>query len=427
MKTDDRIPKIIQDLYPSRGKNIAEPVMEYLTDGKVYYSDPTTLDRARRNSLELGKRWFDTIRKMEEWDKKNCPNLCWLRTRRLFLSNRFVVICENEKTINLRLAKLNPALLFFFLNHNGFVDKTDLNSAKLEIQRIYTNLGREKSQQLQAEEQTDESMYRDNDWFSKLVNSFNKRPDPGISVEELKRYPSEYGIRIYTRNAQYDFERSTAHDYELRIPYEIHLGDDSLKRFKKEIMSRTKEIERERALINPIRERIEKYNQSYKKTQGSWFSNALLELGEQYVKRQPQPSDFEKWYKNDNLKRIIVSYGTKEYYSITNGKLTPIVLPAQQLSLLLLFARHKTGLTLKEIRESTVIKAELNQIYHQIKLSNKKGLLLGIEDRSHPNAQVLNMISKLKKNGFHIARGYEDDDHYFLPEIYELIEISPEE
>ena len=425
MKTDDRIPKIIQDLYPSRGKNIAEPVMEYFTDGKVYYSDPTTLDRARRISLELGKRWFDTIRKMEEWDKKNCPNLCWLRTRRLFLSNRFVVLCENEKTINLRLAKLNHALLFFFLNHNGFVDKTDLNSAKLEIQRIYTNLGREKSQQLQAKEQTNESMYRDNDWFSKLVNSFNKRPDPGISAEEVKRYPSEYGIRIYTRNAQYDFERSILHDFELKTPYEIQVGDDSLKRFKEEIKNRKNDIEREKTLIKPIRKAIEDYNQSIgQKAQYSWFTEACLELGKQLEKKREQ-SVFEKWYKNDNLKRIIVSYGTKEYYSVTNGTPTPIVLPPQQLSLLLLFARHKTGLTLEEIRDAPVIKSELNQIYHQIKRSSKKDLLLSLEDRSHPNAQMLNMISKLKKNGFHIARGYEDDDHYFLHGIYELIEISP--
>ena len=427
MKPDDRILKIIQDLYPSR-EDIAEPIMEFFTDGKVYYSDPTTLDRTRELLLELGNSWLDINKKEVEWDNMNCPNLCWLRTRRLFVTNRFVVLYENEKTIHLKLAKLDHALLIFFLNHNRLVDKADLNSAKLEIQRIYTNLGKEESQQLQVKEQTDESMYRDNDWFSKLVNSFNKRPDSGISAEELKRYPSEYGIRIYTRNAQNVFERSSSHDYELRTSYEIHTGNDSLKCFKEEIKSRMKEIEKERTLINPTRKALKKYNESIRqRSQDSWFSEACLELGKQYQKRQPQPSDFEMWYKNDNLRRIIVSYGTKEYYSVTNGKATPIVLPPRQLSLLLLFARHKTGLTLEEVREATVVKSELNQIYHQIKRSSKKDLLLGIEDKSHPNAQILNMISKLKKNGFHIARGYEGDDHYYLCGVSELIEIPQKE
>ena len=426
MKPDDRILKIIQDLYPSR-EDIAEPIMEFFTDGKVYYSDPTTLDRTRELLLELGNSWLDINKKEVEWDNMNCPNLCWLRTRRLFVTNRFVVLYENEKTIHLKLAKLDHALLIFFLNHNRLVDKADLNSAKLEIQRIYTNLGKEESQQLQMKEQTDESMYRDNDWFSKLVNSFNKRPDSGISAEELKRYPSEYGIRIYTRNAQNVFERSSSHDYELRTSYEIHTGNDSLKCFKEEIKSRMKEIEKERTLINPIRKAIEEYNQSIgKKAQYSWFNEACLELGKQLEKNR-EPSEFEKWHKNDNLRRIIVSYRTQEYYSVINGKATPINLPPQQLSLLLLFARHKTGLTLEQIRDDATIKSELNQLYHRIKQSSNKDLLLGIEDKSHPNAQTLNMISKLKKNGFHIARGYEDTDHYFLSGIHDLIEFSPEE
>lgn len=426
MKADDRIPKIIRELYPSR-ETIIEPVIEYFTDGKVYYNAPAALDRSREICSEIGNRWFDNIRKMEEWDKKNCPNLCWLRTRRLFLSNRCVVVYENEKTINLTLTKLNHALLIFFLNHNGSVDKTDLSSAKLEIQRIYTDLGREASQQLQPKEQTIDSMYRDNDWFCKLVNSFNKRPGWEISDEERKRFPSEYSIRINTRNAQYAFERTALHDYELKTPYEIQVGDDSLKRFKEEIKSRTTEIERERVLINPIEKAIEEYNQSIKqKAQNSWFTQACRELGKQLLKKR-QPSEFEKWYKNDNLRRIIVSYGTEEFYSVINGKTTPINLSPQQLSLIILFARHKNGLTLEQIREDITIRSELNQIYHQIKRSTKKDLFLGIEDNSHPNAQTLNMISKLKKSGFHITRGYEEDDHYFLSGIHELIEFSPEE
>ena len=426
MKSDEQILQIIQDKYPSRGE-IKEPKMEIFTSGETYSSDPDFWEKMRQRALEVGKHGEETDRKIKEWDEKNLPNLLWLRKCRLFVSNKVFLIDERGELIEIEFSKLNLALMLFFLNHDGFIDKADLTKAKEEIQSIYTGLGREESKQIKDREIDD--LYRENDWFNKLVTSFNSEPDWDLPEEEWKKKsekcPDHYGIKILTRNAKYDFERSKQHDYELDIPFEVHLGKEALKEFKSELKKREKDIEREKTLVNPISEQRQRvWDAALERAQNSGMIDVLIKLGNAFS--QKKPSEFEKWYRNDNLRRIIVSYDTRQYFVIQNGKETQIELPAQQLALVLLFARHMDGLTMQQIRQDKEISSELNDIYHLIRRSAKKSFSLDSPDASHPNAKLMDLISKINKNGFSIGKVYESDGLYSITGIHELIELPLE-
>ena len=422
MKTNEQISKIIQDNYPSRG-NIKEPNLEVFTSGELYTGDPDFWEKSRQVFLKIGELAEETDRKIKEWDEENLPNLLWLQKLRLFVSNKIFLNDDRGELIEIEFSKLNFALLLFFLNHNGYIDKTDLTNAKEEIQSIYTSLGREELKQIKEREI--DVLYRDNDWFNKLVSAFNSDPDWGVPEEEWKKKkkcPDDYGIKIFTRNAKHDFHRSKNHDYELHIPFEVHLGKEALKNFKAELNKRKKDIERERTLVNPISEQRQRF---WDAAQGRAINNGMIEsalkLGNAFS--QKKPSEFEKWYRNDNLRRIILSYETKQYYMVQNGKKMPITLPAQQLSFVILLARHKEGLTLRQIRKDSTIVEELNNIYHSVKRSDKKDFVLDTLDESHPNAKLLDLITRIRKSGISIVKEFEGNGKYCVSGIYELIEL----
>ena len=225
MKINEQISKIIRDNYPSRG-DIKEPKLEIFTSGETYTSDPNFWEKMGQRALELGELCEETARKIEEWDEENLPNLLWLGKIRLFLTNRAIIFgWESDVFKEVKLTKLNLALLHLFLNHGGVLDKSDLCEAKKELQSIYTRIGREESEQFKDKEE--DELYRGNDWFSKLVTEFN-RDSLEVSERDWGRLPDHYGIKIITRNAKYDFERSKEHDYELVIPFEVHLGKEAL-------------------------------------------------------------------------------------------------------------------------------------------------------------------------------------------------------
>ena len=422
MKTNEQISKIIRDNYPSRG-DIKEPKLEIFTSGEMYTSDPNFWENMVQSALELGKLSEETARKIEEWDEENLPNLLWLGKIRLFLTNRAIIFgWEGDVFKEVKLTKLNLALLHLFLNHDGVLDKSDLCEAKKELQSIYTRIGREESEQFKDKEE--DELYRGNDWFSKLVTEFN-RDSLEVSERDWGRLPDHYGIKIITRNAKHDFERSKEHDYELVIPFEVHLGKEALKNFKAELNKREKDIERERTLVNPIREQRQRvWDSALERAQNSGMIESALKLGNAIS--QKKPSEFEKWYRNDNLRRLLVSYDTRQYYLVQNGKETQIELPAQQLALVLLFSRHLDGITMQQIRQDKAITSELNDIYHLIKRSAKKDLSLDSLDESHPNAKLMDLISRINKNGFSIRKVYESDGLYSITGIHELIELSLE-
>lgn len=421
MIIDNRISLMIQEKYPPRG-DIKEPRIEIFKGGDLYSSDPDHWNKIRERALELGETIEKSFDLMYEWDKKNTPNLLWLWERRLFISNKVILTDKREKEIELKFSKLNLTLLILFLRHDGYIDRKDLDKAKTEIQEIYTGLGRERSRQVDREE---EDWIKRNDWFSKLVTAFNSTPDLDASEEERQRCPSEYGIRISMRNAKYNCDRATCHDYELNIPYEVHIGKDELKRFRAKRKRRQKDIELERTLVNPfLEQRLRNQEAIRQRARQSWIIDEALRLGK--LIEEKEPSTFEKWYRNDNLRRIIVSYGTSEYYLVQNGKETPIGLPAQQLALLLLFARHKEGLTLLKIRQDKAISSELSEIYHLIKGRDKKDFCPDSPDETHPNAKLLDLISRINKKGPSIKKTRDSDDYYCITDIYELIELPVE-
>ena len=426
MKTDEQISKIIRDKYPSRG-DIKEPQLEIFTDGEIYSSDPDFWEKMRKRALKTGKIWEETDRKIERWDEENLPDLLWLQKGRLFVSNKIFLRDERGELIEIEFSKLNLALMLFFLKHDGYIDKANLTKAKEEIQSIYTSLGREESKQLKDRKINDlyRDLYRDNDWFNKLVSAFNSDPDRGVPEEEWKKWekcPDHYGIKIFTRNAKYDFQRSEKHDYELHIPFEVHLGEEALKNFKAELNKREKDIERERTLVNPINEQRQRvWDAALERAMNNGMIESALKLGNAFS--QKKPSEFEKWYSNDNLRRIILSYGTKQYYMVQNGKKMPITLSAQQLSFVILLARHKEGLTFQQIREDSTIVEELNNIYHSVKRSDKKDFVFDTHDKSHPNAKLLDLITRIRKSGISIEKVFEGDGKYCVSDIHELIEL----
>ncbi len=432
-QVDETINGIIRDLYPEKDID-SEPSFELFSHGVVYSSDPNYWDKVRARALEIGEKAYGRLAREKQWEMENCPNVMWAQEKRLFLSNEYTpktraYIIDDDfgelgEAVELKLSKLNLAIFALFLDHEGVIDKDDLKDAKAELQSIYTSLGKDESKQME-ENPFDEENDRRNDWFSKLVNYFNDDSFDG-QADKCWHRPSHYRIRIYTRNARYEFERIEDHDYKLSIPFEVYRDPGALFAFQKEFSRRTPEIERELNLENPLVTQYLENSRIIQQRIQQNVQNGILEL---YAKlgeaiSNKKPSAFEQWYYNDKLRRIIVSFSTKKYYLVCHGEKERLKIPSQQLALLLLFARHlEDGLTLQSIREDSTVTSELNELYHLIKGHNRKDINLVSDDSKHPNAKIMDLVSRIKKNGFEISKSAPEDIIYRLSSIHELIEI----
>ena len=420
MEQKDKIQGLIQKLYPPKDEK-SEPELAIFRDGTVYTSNPDFWDKPREEFSALGGTFQSSV---SAWREANQPNLLWLRDNTHIFVPRDIrpnlkvrVIDEAGEEYDIHFTKMNLALFIYFINHGLSIEQADLKTAKGEIQDIYYQLGKDGSKQLMARE--DDWTDRKNDWFSKLVNDFNEWPK-----DENHAYSHIFfGIKIDTRKAMTASDLPNEHDYQLYIPFKIIDRDDtSFDAFLNELKKRRPDIEKEKNLVSPIKQwELTNIDRAF----NNGFVGTLAKLGESFEERkQREPSEFEKWYKNDNLLRIIVSYDTKKCCSLQNGESHKLDIPARHLAVLLLFAyKLPSGISLNQLRENHDLYSELNHIYFRIKHSDKKSINLETGDSTHPNQKLMQSISLLKHKGFVIKCEDSNSDVYRLEGVHEILEL----
>jgi len=411
------IDDIVKELYPPKNEQI-EPSVAIFSDGYCYFKS-NVLESIMEWSKDLGEK---RTNRFNAWEEQFHPNLIWFNKNRLYLpkdinpSLKVFSICKGKKE-QIRLSKLNLALLIFFVNHNLALDSSDLLKAKDEIQSINLILGNEISKQL---DKKDVDIYKENDWFSKLVNKLNE--NDWEKDDKKHHFPDYYSIHICTRKEAKELNRSIEHDYELVMPYEDIIRDvDEYNNYIKELKRRTPIIEEEINRINPI---IQAEEEAIERIKHNGSIDAAIELGRMYASRASQPpSEFEQWWRNDNLARLFISYDAKKYYYVKNGEKEAIKLPPRELAILFLFAKHlKEGLHLSEIRNDNDIYSELSIIYSRIKKKDCQVNLIPDDSKQRPNGVLLDLISRINKR-FGYPMISQNNGVYSLSGVHDIIEF----